>query len=213
MRKILPILAMFFGLILILTGTGVFVIEPKLQNPGTISIPKEISNEPLFLQQSGWRVMDEFDRLHQRDFPLTAGSMGTYGSHQNVKLWVGETFWKIIAKRMIIDMRDEIATGSTVLALCDQLIANDIEEIAVTCTHGLFTHHSLERLQSYPQITEIVTSDTVPIPAEKRVPKLKILTVAPVFGEAIWRNSTQQSIGDLFTFGEGHEEETFPNNA
>ena len=34
-------------------------------------------------------------------------------SHQNVKLWVGETFWKIIAKRMIVDMRDEIATGSS----------------------------------------------------------------------------------------------------
>jgi hypothetical protein len=113
MRKILPILAMFFGLILTLAGIGGFVIKPKLQNPGTISIPKEISNEPLFLQQNGWRAMDELDRLHKQKFPLTAGSIGTYGSHQNVKLWVGETFWKIIANRMIIYMRDEIATGSS----------------------------------------------------------------------------------------------------
>ena len=114
-------------------------------------------------------------------------------------------------KAVIYD--DEIATGSTVLALCDQLIDNGIQQIAVTCTHGLFTHNSLDRLQAYPQVTEIVTTDTVPIPVDKRVPKLTILSVASVFGEAIWRNSTQQSIGDLFVFGEGHEGESFPNNS
>jgi len=53
-----------------------------------------------------------------------------------------------------------------------------------------------------PQITEIVTTDTVYIPAEKRPPKLTALSVAPVFGDVIHRNDQRQSISDLFVYGE-----------
>ena len=52
------------------------------------------------------------------------------------------------------------------------------------------------------KITEIVTTDTVHIPSEKRHPILHVLSVAHVFGEAIRRNYLRQSIGDLFVFGE-----------
>jgi len=62
------------------------------------------------------------------------------------------------------------------------------------------------RMTNYPQIQEIVTTDTVPIPVEKRTPKLIILSAAPIFGDAIWRNSTRQPIGDLFTFSEDPDE-------
>ena len=102
---------------------------------------------------------------------------------------------------------DEIATGSTVLAVTDVLLECGIDEIAVICTHGVFSNHAIDRLFAHPQITEVVTTDTVPIPAEKRSPKLTILSVAPVFGEAIWRNYTRQSIGDLFTFSDDNIEE------
>jgi ribose-phosphate pyrophosphokinase len=66
----------------------------------------------------------------------------------------------------------------------------------------VFTGNALTRLTAISEITDIVTTDTVPIPAEKRVPHLKILSVAPVFGEAIRRNYFRESIGDLFTFWE-----------
>ena len=107
---------------------------------------------------------------------------------------------------------DEIVTGTTVITLCDRLIETGITEISVICTHGVFTGDSLQLLQDIPEVKEIVASDTVPMPEEKRVPKLTTITVAPVFGEAIWRNSTQQSIGDLFTYGESYDGETLPNN-
>jgi ribose-phosphate pyrophosphokinase len=97
---------------------------------------------------------------------------------------------------------DEIATGSTVLTLCRLLVRFGIEEISVICTHGVFSNNAMARLTEFEQITEIITSDTVPIPAEKRVPKLTVLSVAPIFGEAIWRNYKRQSIGDLFSFSE-----------
>lgn len=97
---------------------------------------------------------------------------------------------------------DEIATGSSVLALSSLLLDCGVEDIAVICTHGLFTRNALPRLSAIPQITEIITTDTVPIPQEKRSAKLRVISVAPVFGEAIWRNYTRQSIGDLFAFSE-----------
>jgi ribose-phosphate pyrophosphokinase len=97
---------------------------------------------------------------------------------------------------------DEISTGTTVLQLSHMLVEYGIEDITLVCTHGLFSGDSLPSLNRIPQIGEIVTTDTVPIPAEKVSPNLTILSVAPVFGEAIWRNSTRQTIGDLFTFSE-----------
>lgn len=103
----------------------------------------------------------------------------------------------------VIIYDDEIATGTTVRELCALLVSCGVQEIFIVCTHGLFTGDALERLLAYPQVQEIVTTDTVPIPPEKRDPKLTILSVAPIFGEAIWRNSTRQTIGDLFTFSEG----------
>lgn len=101
---------------------------------------------------------------------------------------------------MIYD--DEIATGGTILSLCDILVKNGIQRISVICTHGVFVGSALQRLANIPQIDEIVTTNTVPIPVEKRPPQLKILSVAPVFGEAIWRNLSRNSIGDLFSYSD-----------
>ena len=97
---------------------------------------------------------------------------------------------------------DEIATGGSIVELSKLLIEQDIEEIWLACTHGVFVGGGLERLAAIPQITEIVTTDTVSVPQEKRHPKLHTLSVAHIFGEAIRRNYLRQSIGDLFVFGE-----------
>ena len=97
---------------------------------------------------------------------------------------------------------DEIATGGSALEMSKLLVEYGIQEIWVVCTHGVFSRGGLEKLAAIPQITEIVTTDTVYIPPEKRHPKLRVLSVAHVFGEAIRRNYLRQSIGDLFVFGE-----------
>lgn len=97
---------------------------------------------------------------------------------------------------------DEIATGGSVLELSRHLVSQGIEEIWVACTHGVFVHEGLERLADMPQITEIVTTDTVWIPPEKRCPKLHLLSVAPIFADAIRRNYLRESIGDLFIYSD-----------
>lgn len=97
---------------------------------------------------------------------------------------------------------DEIATGGSILELCNLLFEQGIQEVWIACTHGVFVRGGLEKLVAVPQITQVVTTDTVHIPSEKRHPKLHMLSVAAVFGEAIRRNYLRQSIGDLFAFGE-----------
>lgn len=97
---------------------------------------------------------------------------------------------------------DEIATGGSIHELSNVLINEGVEEILVMCTHGVFTQGAVERLASVPQISEIITTDTVYIPPEKMHPKLKVLSVAPVFADAIRHNFNRESLSELFVFGE-----------
>ncbi len=121
----------------------------------------------------------------------------------DTKVVIGELIVKQLQGfRRVIIYDDEIATGGSIVTLCELLIEHGIEEIFVICTHGLFIGRALERMAAIPQIREIVTTDTVPIPPEKRLPNMVILSVASVFGEALRRNYTRQSIGDLFAFWE-----------
>ena len=103
-------------------------------------------------------------------------------------------------KRAII-YDDEIATGGSVVELSRILIEGGIEEIWVSCTHGVFTANAFERLAGIPQITEIVATDTVHLPEETRPKNLHVISVAPIFGEAIRCNYARMSIGGLFDFG------------
>ena len=116
---------------------------------------------------------------------------------------IGELIVKqVMGFRRALIYDDEIATGGSVIELCNMLIKSGVEEIRIVCTHGLLIGDAISRISAIPQVVEIITTNTVPIPQSKRLPKLAILNVAPVFGEAIKRNYLRQSIGNLFAFWE-----------
>jgi ribose-phosphate pyrophosphokinase len=132
--------------------------------------------------------------------PVAAGNKERISDTQvRISSIVGEQV--CTCKRALV-YDDEIATGGTIVELTRLLVEQGIEEIWLACTHGVFVRDSLERLAAIPQITEIVTTDTVYIPPEKQQSKLHILSVAQIFGEAIRRNYLRQSIGGLFVFGD-----------
>jgi ribose-phosphate pyrophosphokinase len=116
---------------------------------------------------------------------------------------IGDLIGKQVAgfKRVII-YDDEIATGGSVVQLCKMLVESNVQEIYVVCTHGLFIGTALEKIAGIPQVKQVMTTDTVPIPQSKRIPNLVILSVAPIFGEAIRRNIIHESIGKLFAYWE-----------
>jgi ribose-phosphate pyrophosphokinase len=92
---------------------------------------------------------------------------------------------------------DEISTGTSLLATVQVLREHGVRSMRAGAVHGVLTGNTIERLAA-SSLEEIVVTNTVPIPPEKQVPKLRILSVAPLFGEAIRRIHTGESISSLF---------------
>ena len=101
-------------------------------------------------------------------------------------------------ERHVIVLDDEIANGGTIVEVLIRLRERRVKRIAVACTHGLFTGKAIARLRAQRDIAEIVTTDTVPIPPEKHLPNMKILTVAPLLADAIRRIHLGESVSKLF---------------
>ncbi len=98
-----------------------------------------------------------------------------------------------------IIIEDMITTGGSIVQAVDALIAHGCHpQIHIAATHGIFASNAVERLCSRPEIAEIVITDSVPLPPEKRHPKIKVLSVASLFGEAINRANHDLSITSLF---------------
>ncbi|MBA2532500.1 MAG: ribose-phosphate pyrophosphokinase [Nocardioidaceae bacterium] len=102
-----------------------------------------------------------------------------------------------VAGREAIILDDEITTGGSILELLDRLSEQGCDRAAVACTHGLFSGKAVERLGTHPAITEVVTTDTVPLPATPW-PELGVRSVAPLFAEAITRIHAGESVSSLF---------------
>ena len=65
-------------------------------------------------------------------------------------------------------------------------------------THGLFYASALERIAK-SSITEVIVTDTIPLPPGTHDPRITVLSVAPLFGEAIKRIHRGESVGALFS--------------
>jgi ribose-phosphate pyrophosphokinase len=101
--------------------------------------------------------------------------------------------------RDVIVLDDEIATAGSVVELLRKLRTEGVRQVSVACTHGLFTGQAIERLKQEPDLAEIVTTDTVPLPSEKRLSNMVTRSVAPLFAEAIHRIHDGESISSLFS--------------
>src|SRR6516164_6449734 len=94
----------------------------------------------------------------------------------------------------VIVLDDEIANGGTIVELLGKLRARLVRRIAIACTHGLFTGKAIERLGAQADVAEIVTTDTVPVPAAKQLPNMQVLSIAPLLAQAIRRIHVGESV-------------------
>jgi ribose-phosphate pyrophosphokinase len=109
-----------------------------------------------------------------------------------------ETIVGDVSGRDIIVLDDEIANGGTIVELVRILRERGANRIAIACTHGLFTGRAIERLAGMADVQAIVTTDTVPIPPDKRLPNMCVLSLAPLLSEAIRRIHDGESVSALF---------------
>jgi ribose-phosphate pyrophosphokinase len=96
---------------------------------------------------------------------------------------------------LIVD--EEIDTAGSLVGVVDALRARGAKEVYACATHPILSNLAVKRIQEC-QVKEIVVTDTVPIPPEKRIDKIKVLPIAPLLGEAIRRINTGQSVGAMF---------------
>jgi len=99
--------------------------------------------------------------------------------------------------KTVLYFDDEIATGSSLLETVNALRDFDIKEIYVGATHGVFSGDAVAGIKASP-IRKVVVTDTVPLPRGKCCDKIVQLSVAPLFGEAIRRIHTGESVSEIF---------------
>lgn len=85
-------------------------------------------------------------------------------------------------KCLLVD--DMIDTGGTIVQGAQALVDAGATEIKACCTHAVLSGPAIERLEKSP-IDELIMLDTIYLPPEKRLPKMKILSTADIFAAAI----------------------------
>jgi ribose-phosphate pyrophosphokinase len=94
-------------------------------------------------------------------------------------------------------MDDMIDTAGTITAAAKKAIKKGALSVNAAVTHGVLSGPAIKRLGRAP-IERILVTDTINIPEEKQIDKLKFVSVASVFGEAIQRIHEEKSISVLF---------------
>jgi ribose-phosphate pyrophosphokinase len=97
---------------------------------------------------------------------------------------------------VIID--DEINTAGSLIETVNALIADGARDVYSCATHGVFSGSAIERIEASP-IKEVIVTDTIPLPEGVESDRIAILSVAPLFGEAIRRIHRGESVGALFS--------------
>ncbi len=113
---------------------------------------------------------------------------------------------KAIASTVIGDVKnknciifdDEIDTAGSMIETAKILEKFEAKAIYAGCTHGILSGPAIERIQNSP-IKELVITNTVPIPEEKRIDKITVLSIAPLFAETIRRLNEGRPLGELYT--------------
>lgn len=92
---------------------------------------------------------------------------------------------------------DIIDTGGTISLAATALIENGATEVYACCTHPVLSGPAIERIKD-SNIKELVVTNSIPLPEEKKLDNITVLSVASLIGEAIIRVHEQQSVSILF---------------
>ncbi|MEW5946199.1 MAG: ribose-phosphate pyrophosphokinase [bacterium] len=98
-------------------------------------------------------------------------------------------------KCLMVD--DMIDTAGTLCKGAAALMRRGAKEVIAFATHPVLSGGAVQKIDE-SVLKEVIVTDTIPLPRNKRSPKIKVVSVAPVFGEAIMRGFEERSISSLF---------------
>ena len=102
-----------------------------------------------------------------------------------------------IEGKNVLLVDDLIDTAGTICNAANALKERGAKEVYACCTHGVLSGPAMERIEK-SAISELIVLNTIPIPEEKQIGKMKILSVAPLFAEAMLRIFSNDPISRLY---------------
>jgi ribose-phosphate pyrophosphokinase len=102
-----------------------------------------------------------------------------------------------VAGRHCVMIDDIIDTAGTIVKGAEALVANGAERVTAAATHGIFSGPAIDRLKNAP-LAEVVVTNTVPIPEEKRIDKIVVLSIARIVADAIRAVFEDASVSEMF---------------
>jgi ribose-phosphate pyrophosphokinase len=102
-----------------------------------------------------------------------------------------------IEGRTCVIVDDMIDTAATIVSAANLLIDRGAREVYIAATHALLSGPAVDRLKNSP-VREVIVTNTVPIPSEKRFEQLQVLSIAPLLAEAMDAVFAEGSVSELF---------------
>ena len=158
-----------------------YFVEKRLSNPVVVAVDIGITK----------RARDMAQRL---SVPLAIVEKRRAGNQDRTELLnvIGE-----VRGRAAILFDDEVDTGGSMVNAAIALKEAGATSVHACCTHGVLSGNALARIVASP-IQELVLTDTIPVPPEKRDGKIVVLSLASLLGEAIYRIHNGLSVGAMF---------------
>ena len=102
-----------------------------------------------------------------------------------------------VAGRSCILVDDMIDTGMTIVSAARQLKDAGAADVIIVATHGILSGPAIDRLKNAP-INEVVLTNTLPIPPERQIDGMTVLSIAPLIARAIREVFEDGSVTSLF---------------
>jgi ribose-phosphate pyrophosphokinase len=99
--------------------------------------------------------------------------------------------------RLCVLTDDMIDTGGTITSAADLLIERGATGVWAMATHGVLSGQAVDRLKN-SQIERIVLTNTLPLPPEKQIPQIEVLSIAPLIAEALGAVFDDASVSEIF---------------
>ena len=99
--------------------------------------------------------------------------------------------------RLCVLIDDMIDTGGTICAAAELLVERGATEVWAMATHGVLSGPAIDRLKNAP-ISRVVLTNTLPLPPEKQIDKIEVLSVAPLIADALDAVFDDTSVSEIF---------------
>ena len=99
--------------------------------------------------------------------------------------------------RLCVLTDDMIDTGGTITSAADLLLRRGATEVWAMATHGVLSGPAIDRLKN-SSISRVILTDTLPLPSEKQIPQIEVLSIAPLIAEALSAVFDDASVSKIF---------------